>query len=93
MRKRWERGGTFKVAPLFPQVSIENCVPDVVVCSVVSALLCPMIALSFRSKIIARNTYLPVMLSCLIVVLLVIGDLAVPLYYTLVYTDDIPPIR
>ncbi|CAK9829019.1 Adenylyl cyclase X E [Anthophora retusa] len=78
---------------LVTMVNIENCVPDVVVCSVVSALLCPVIALSFRSKIIARNTYLPVMLSCLIVVLLVIGDLAVPLYYTLMYTDDIPPIR
>ncbi|KOC63427.1 Adenylate cyclase type 2 [Habropoda laboriosa] len=78
---------------LVTMVNIENCVPDVVVCSVVSALLCPVIALSFRSKIIARNTYLPVMLSCLIVVLLVIGDLAVPLYYTLMYTDNIPPIR
>lgn len=67
--------------------------PDVVMLSVVSALLCPMIAVSFRSKIIARNTYLPVMLSCLVVVLLVIGDLAVPMYYTLTYTEDIPPIR
>lgn len=67
--------------------------PDVVVHSVGSALLCPVIALSFRSKIIAKNNYMPVMLSCLIVVLLVIGDLAVPLYYTLTYTEDIPPIR
>ncbi|KZC04796.1 Adenylate cyclase type 2, partial [Dufourea novaeangliae] len=75
------------------QVSIENCVPDVVVCIVGSALLCPVIALSFRSKLIARNNYLPVMLSCLIVVLLVVGDLAVPMYYTLTYTDVIPPIR
>lgn len=75
------------------QVSIENCVPDVVVCIVGSALLCPVIALSFRSKIIAKNTYLPVMLSCLIVVLLVIGDLAVPMYYTLPDTEGIPPIR
>ncbi|XP_054012879.1 adenylate cyclase type 2-like isoform X2 [Hylaeus anthracinus] len=74
-------------------VSIENCVPDVVVYSVGSALLCPVIALSFRSKIIAKNTYMPVMLSCLIVVLLVTGDLAVPLYYTLTYTENIPPIR
>ncbi|XP_076248557.1 adenylyl cyclase X D [Calliopsis andreniformis] len=74
-------------------VSIENCMPDVVVLSVVSALLCPVIAVSFRSRIIAKNTYLPVMLSCLIVVLLLIGDLAVPLYYTLTYTEDIPPIR
>ncbi|XP_012165512.2 adenylate cyclase type 2 isoform X1 [Bombus affinis] len=78
---------------LVTMVSIENCVPDVVICSLVSALLCPLIAISFRSKIIARNTYLPVMLSCLIVVLLVVGDLAVPLYYTLLYNDDIPPIR
>ncbi|OAD53432.1 Adenylate cyclase type 2, partial [Eufriesea mexicana] len=72
-------------------VSIENCIPDVVVYSIVSALLCPVIALSFRSEIITRNTYLPVMLSCLIVVLLVIGDLAVPLYYA--HSDNIPPIR
>lgn len=74
-------------------VNIEDCLPDVVVYSVVGALLCPVIALSFRSKIIARNSYLPVMLSCLIVALLVIGDLAVPLYYTLTYTEDVPPIR
>ncbi|CAL7940010.1 unnamed protein product [Xylocopa violacea] len=85
--------GTTYCLILVTMVSIENCVPDVVVYSVVSALLCPVIALSFRSKIIARNTYLPVMLSCLIVVLLVIGDLAVPLYYTLMHTDDIRPIR
>ncbi|XP_043587337.1 adenylate cyclase type 2 isoform X2 [Bombus pyrosoma] len=78
---------------LIRMVNIENCVPDVVICSLVSALLCPLIAISFRSKIIARNTYLPVMLSCLIVVLLVVGDLAVPLYYTLLFNDDIPPIR
>ncbi|KAG7189766.1 hypothetical protein KM043_017430 [Ampulex compressa] len=78
---------------LLTMVTIEACLPDVVVYSVVGALLCPVIALSFRSKIIARNTYLPVMLSCLIVVLLVIGDLAIPLYYTVTYTEDIPPIR
>ncbi|XP_076169585.1 adenylyl cyclase X D isoform X2 [Ptiloglossa arizonensis] len=85
--------GTTYCLILVTMVSIENCVPDVVVHSVGSALLCPVIALSFRSKIIAKNNYMPVMLSCLIVVLLVIGDLAVPLYYTLTYTEDIPPIR
>ncbi|KAK9300857.1 hypothetical protein QLX08_006566 [Tetragonisca angustula] len=73
-------------------VSIENCIPDVVN-TLMSALLCPIIALLFKSKIFSRNTYLPVMLSCLIVVLLVVGDLAVPLYYTILYNDDIPPIR
>ncbi|XP_043514162.1 adenylate cyclase type 2-like isoform X2 [Frieseomelitta varia] len=73
-------------------VSIENCIPDVVN-TLMSALLCPIIALLFKSKIVARNTYLPVMLSCLIVVLLVVGDLAVPLYYTILYNDDVPPIR
>ncbi|CAD1477097.1 unnamed protein product [Heterotrigona itama] len=77
---------------LITMVSIENCIPDVV-STLMSALLCPIIALLFKSKIIARDTYLPVMLSCLIVVLLVVGDLAVPLYYTILYNDDIPPIR
>ncbi|RLU15056.1 hypothetical protein DMN91_012943 [Ooceraea biroi] len=73
---------------------MEECLPDLVVYCIVGALLCPVIALSFRSKIIAKNTYLPVMLSWLIVVLLVIGDLAVPLYYTLTYTSEgMPPIR
>nr|XP_012138136.1 PREDICTED: adenylate cyclase type 2-like isoform X2 [Megachile rotundata] len=78
---------------LVTMVNIENCVPDVVVCSVMSALLCPVIALSFRSKLISRNNYLSVILSCLIVMLLVIGDLAVPLYYTLVSNGDVSPIR
>ncbi|KAI4481379.1 hypothetical protein M0804_009499 [Polistes exclamans] len=78
---------------LITMVNIEKCIPDVIVHSIIGALLCPTIALSFRSKIIARNTYLPVMLSCLVITLLVIGDLMVPLYYTLLYTEDIPPIR
>ncbi|XP_043498568.1 adenylate cyclase type 2-like isoform X2 [Polistes fuscatus] len=78
---------------LITMVNIEECIPDVIVHSIIGALLCPTIALSFRSKIIARNTYLPVMLSCLVITLLVIGDLMVPLYYTLLYTEDIPPIR
>nr|XP_050867193.1 adenylate cyclase type 2-like isoform X2 [Vespula vulgaris] len=78
---------------LITMVNIEECFPDVIVHSIIGALLCPTIALSFRSKIIARNTYLPVLLSCLVVTLLVIGDLMVPLYYTLVYTEDIAPIR
>ncbi|XP_066592122.1 adenylyl cyclase X E-like isoform X2 [Prorops nasuta] len=75
---------------LITMVSIENCLPDVLISSIVGALLCPVIALSFRSKIISRNTYLPVLLSCLIVTLLVIGDLAVPLYYTLRTDEDMP---
>ncbi|PBC32829.1 Adenylate cyclase type [Apis cerana cerana] len=74
------------------KVNIENCVPDVVISTLVSALFCPVIALSFKSKIIIRNTYLSVILSCLIVVLLAIGDLAVPFYYTL-YNDEAPSIR
>lgn len=78
---------------LLTMVGIKQCIPDVVMYSVVGALLCPVIALSFRSKIIARNNYLPVMLSCLIVMLLVIGDLAVPLYYTLTRSEDAPRIR
>ncbi|XP_046141836.1 adenylate cyclase type 7 isoform X2 [Osmia bicornis bicornis] len=78
---------------LITMVSIENCVPDVVVCTVMNALLCPVIALSFRSKIISRNNYLSVILSCMIVVLLVVGDLAVPLYYTFMHAHEVPPIR
>ncbi|XP_035736454.1 adenylate cyclase type 2-like isoform X3 [Vespa mandarinia] len=78
---------------LIMMVNIEECFPDVIVHSIIGALLCPTIALSFRSKIIAKNTYLPVLLSCLVVTLLVIGDLMVPLYYTLAYTEDIAPIR
>ncbi|XP_017887885.1 adenylate cyclase type 2 isoform X2 [Ceratina calcarata] len=84
--------GTTYCLILVTMVSIENCVVDVVVYSIVSALLCPVIALSFRSKIIAKNSYMSVMLSCLIVVLLVTADLIVPMYYTLMYTDEIPPI-
>ncbi|XP_032663466.1 adenylate cyclase type 2-like isoform X2 [Odontomachus brunneus] len=72
-------------------IPFEQCLPDVVVYCTVGALLCPVIALSFRSKIIAKNTYLPVMLSCLIVVLLVIGDLAIPLFYTLAENIPIRP--
>ncbi|XP_014467861.1 PREDICTED: adenylate cyclase type 2-like isoform X2 [Dinoponera quadriceps] len=72
--------------------NFKEWLPDVVVYCIVGALLCPMIALSFRSKIIAKNKYLPVMLSCLIIVLLVVGDLAIPLFYTSV-DNEIPPIR
>ncbi|KAK2578827.1 hypothetical protein KPH14_002444 [Odynerus spinipes] len=78
---------------LIRMVNIEECFPDVIVHSIMGALLCPTIALSFRSKIIARNTYLPVILSCIVVMVLVIGDLIVPLYHTLGYTEDVPPIR
>ncbi|XP_011152703.1 adenylate cyclase type 2 isoform X2 [Harpegnathos saltator] len=72
--------------------TFEECLPDVVVYCTIGALLCPVIALSFRSKIIAKNTYLPVMLSCLIVVLLVIGDLAIPLFYNYA-TENATSIR
>ncbi|XP_070150500.1 adenylyl cyclase X E [Polyergus mexicanus] len=78
---------------LITMVSIKECLPDIVVYCIVGSLLCPMIALSFRSKIIAKNTYLPIMLSWLIVVLLVAADLAIPLYYTYAYAEGIPPIR
>ncbi|GAB1865684.1 adenylate cyclase [Camponotus japonicus] len=74
-------------------VNVEGYWPDIVVYCIVGALLCPMIALSFRSKIIAKNTYLPIMLSWLIVVLLVAADLAIPLYYTFTCPEGIPPIR
>ncbi|XP_012279415.1 adenylate cyclase type 2 isoform X2 [Orussus abietinus] len=74
-------------------VNVEESLPDVLTYSVVGALLCPVIALSFRPKLIAKKTYLPVVLSGLIIGILVIGDLAIPLYYTLTYADDIPAIR
>ncbi|EZA60062.1 Adenylate cyclase type, partial [Ooceraea biroi] len=87
-------GFAYCLTLILTTVNMEECLPDLVVYCIVGALLCPVIALSFRSKIIAKNTYLPVMLSWLIVVLLVIGDLAVPLYYTLTYTSEgMPPIR
>ncbi|XP_011646135.1 adenylate cyclase type 2-like isoform X2 [Pogonomyrmex barbatus] len=66
---------------LIKMVEIKECILDIVVYCIVGALLCPMIALSFRLRIIAKNTYLPAMLSWMIVILLVVGDLAIPLYY------------
>lgn len=66
---------------------------DIVVYCVVGALLCPVIALSFRSRLIAKNIYLPVMLSWMIIVLLVVCDLAIPLYYTFINDEGILPIR
>ncbi|XP_012228247.1 adenylyl cyclase X E-like isoform X2 [Linepithema humile] len=77
---------------LIAVVKMKECWRDIVAYCTVGALLCPMIALSFKSKIIARNTYLPIMLSWLIVILLVIGDVAIPLYYTFAY-ENIPSIR
>lgn len=74
-------------------MSLSESLPDVIIYSLVSALLCPVIALSFRSKLIAKNTHLPVLLSCLIVIILIIGDLAVPLYYTITFKEDTAKIR
>ncbi|XP_051172100.1 adenylate cyclase type 2-like isoform X3 [Leptopilina boulardi] len=78
---------------LIIMVTIQKSVPDVVTYCLVAALLCPVIALSFRTKLIAKKAYLPVVLSCVIVALLVIGDLAVPLYYTFTSAEDGPSIR
>ncbi|XP_043285821.1 adenylate cyclase type 2-like isoform X2 [Venturia canescens] len=78
---------------IMTQVDFKGSLPDVVTCSVVGALLFPVIALSFRTKLIARETYLPVVLSFLIIILLVIGDLAVPLWYMMNCTEDTPVIR
>ncbi|XP_033224247.1 adenylate cyclase type 2 [Belonocnema kinseyi] len=78
---------------LIRMASIQKSLPDLVTYSLVVALLCPVIALSFRTKLIAKKTYLPVVLSCLIVALLVIGDLAVPFYYTFTCAEDSPAIR
>ncbi|XP_020296532.1 adenylate cyclase type 2-like isoform X2 [Pseudomyrmex gracilis] len=77
---------------LIKWVDIMECLPDIVAYCIIGALLCPVIALSFRPKIIAKNTYLPVMLSWVIVVLLISGDLAIPLYYSF-NNEGIPPIR
>ncbi|XP_011860163.1 PREDICTED: adenylate cyclase type 2-like isoform X3 [Vollenhovia emeryi] len=72
-------------------VGMKECLIDVCSHCIVGALLCPVIALSFRSRHIAKKTYLPVMLSWMITVLLVICDLTIPLYYT--FTEGILPIR
>ncbi|XP_034941992.1 adenylate cyclase type 2-like isoform X2 [Chelonus insularis] len=78
---------------LIMTVEITASLPDVMAWGIMGALLSPVIALSFRSKLITRETYLPVLLSCIIVVLLVLGDLAVPFWYTLNYTEDMRTIR
>ncbi|XP_015124088.1 adenylyl cyclase X E isoform X2 [Diachasma alloeum] len=78
---------------LIMTVEIHASLPDVVTWCIMGALLCPVIALSFRSKLIAKETYLPVVLSCVIVVLLVLGDLAVPFWYTLGTSKDTTAIR
>jgi len=72
---------------------MKECLLDIVVYCIVGALLCPVIALSFRSRHIAKNNYLPVMLSWMIIVLLVVCDLTIPLFYVFYYTEGIPPIR
>ncbi|XP_018054428.1 PREDICTED: adenylate cyclase type 2-like isoform X1 [Atta colombica] len=74
-------------------VGMKECLLEIVVYCIVGALMCPMIALSFRSRHIAKNTYLPIMLSWMIIVLLVVCDLTIPLFYVFTYTEDIPPIR
>ncbi|KAK0177619.1 hypothetical protein PV328_001654 [Microctonus aethiopoides] len=74
-------------------VEIEASLPDVVTWGIMGALLCPVIALSFRSKVIVRETYLPIVLSCVIVIVLVIGDLTIPFWYALNYIEDAPAIR
>ncbi|XP_074115513.1 adenylyl cyclase X D isoform X2 [Cotesia typhae] len=74
-------------------VEINASLPDVMTWSIMGAFLCPVIALSFRSKLVARETYIPVILSCVIVVILVLGDLAVPFWYTFSYSEDMPTIR
>ncbi|KAL0099732.1 hypothetical protein PUN28_019858 [Cardiocondyla obscurior] len=66
---------------LLIMLGVEKCFVDIVVYCIVGALLCPVLALSFRSRHIAKNTYLPVMLSWIIIVLLVICDLTIPVYY------------
>lgn len=65
---------------------------DVVIWGIMGTLLCPVIALSFKSKIVSRENYRPVVLSCIIVVILVLGDLSVPFWYTTRY-EDAPAIR
>ncbi|XP_018372265.1 PREDICTED: adenylate cyclase type 4-like isoform X5 [Trachymyrmex cornetzi] len=74
-------------------VGMKECLLEIVVYCIVGALMCPMIALSFRSRHIAKNTYLPIMLSWMIIVLLVVCDLTIPLFYVFTYAEDIPPIR
>lgn len=72
---------------------MRKCLVDIVVYSIVGALLCPMIALSFRSRQIAKNNYLPVMLSWIIIVLLVVCDLTIPLYYVFNCGENIATLR
>lgn len=77
------------------KVGMRECLVDVVVYCIVGALLCPVIALSFRSRqmCIAKNNYLPVMLSWIIIVLLVVCDLTIPLYYVFSSNESIPSLR
>ncbi|XP_057341311.1 adenylate cyclase type 2-like isoform X2 [Microplitis mediator] len=78
---------------LIMMVGLKESLPDVMTWSVMGAFLCPVIALSFRSKLITRESYLPVVLSCVIVVVLILADLAIPFWYTFTYSEAIPAIR
>ncbi|XP_011501439.1 PREDICTED: adenylate cyclase type 2 [Ceratosolen solmsi marchali] len=73
---------------LISTIEIKNIIVDLMACGIVNALLFPVIALSFRSQLVLKESYLSVCLSCLIIVLLVIGDLTVVVYYTLTSINE-----
>ncbi|XP_044014942.1 adenylate cyclase type 2-like isoform X3 [Aphidius gifuensis] len=78
---------------LIMTIKINETLIDVVIWGIMGALLCPVIALSFRTKLVPRESCRPVILSCIIVVILVIGDLSVPFWYTFTCSEDAPAIR
>ncbi|XP_012259687.2 adenylate cyclase type 2-like isoform X2 [Athalia rosae] len=78
---------------LITMVSWQDALPDVINHCVVGALLFPLIALSFRPKLIAKDPCVPVFLSCLIVALLVAGDVTMPLYRAASENYNTPAVR
>lgn len=75
------------------QSAFLNSLPEVIIHCLEAALLCPVITLSFKFKYFAKRPYLPVVLSCITVVILVTTDLAVPIYYNFMNSEEVPPLR
>ncbi|XP_046413493.1 adenylate cyclase type 2 isoform X2 [Neodiprion virginianus] len=80
-------------AVLVTMGTLEGALPDVITYSVIGVLLCPLITLSCRTKFVAKDPCVPVLLSCLTVALLVIGDVAMPLYRAASQGNNTPAVR
>lgn len=75
------------------QGSLESGLPDAIVYGIIGMLLCPLITLSCRPKFVPKDPCVPVLLSCITVALLVIGDVAMPIYRAASFADNSPAVR